>query len=89
MADAINNKKYDFYCEELFSGKTKVKTLYESDTVIAYHHTKPFYEVHIVVVPKEHISDLTHTTEKHKDLIWEKIIHRLTPAYAVPEIYII
>lgn len=71
MANSTKNEKYDFYCEEVLSGKTKVKTLYESDKVIAYHHTKPFYEIHIVVVPKEHISDLTCVTDKHKDLIWE------------------
>ncbi len=35
-----NNKKYDFYCEEVMTGKTKVKTLYESDNVIAFYHTK-------------------------------------------------
>ncbi len=31
----------------------------ETDNVLAYHHTKPAYPVHIVVVPKVHIPSLT------------------------------
>ena len=29
---------------------------YESDAVLAYHHTRPFWPVHIVVIPKKHIA---------------------------------
>lgn len=71
MINLKDEKKYDFYCEEVISGKTKVKSIYESDKVIAYHHTKPYYEKHIVVIPKEHIHDLTKIKNEHKDLIWE------------------
>ena len=48
----------DFYCEQVFSGKTSVKKVLETEHVLAYHHTKPHWPVHIVVVPKEHIADL-------------------------------
>lgn len=51
--------KYDFYCEEALSGKTKVNKLYESDNVLAFYHTKPFYAIHIVIIPKKHILDLS------------------------------
>ncbi len=48
----------DFYCDEVLSGKTPVNTVFETDSVLAYHHTKPFYDHHIVVIPKIHISSL-------------------------------
>lgn len=48
----------DFYCDEVFSGKTKVEKVLETKNVLAFHHTKPFWPVHIVVVPKEHIDSL-------------------------------
>ncbi|MEA1963106.1 MAG: HIT domain-containing protein [Patescibacteria group bacterium] len=71
MKPIDDKNKYDFYCEEVLSGKIKVEAIYESENIIAYYHTKPFYDLHIVVVPKEHISDLTYIDDKHKDLIWE------------------
>ena len=49
----------DFYCDEVLSGRTPVKIVRETDNVLAYHHTRPFFsDVHIVVVPKVHVSSL-------------------------------
>lgn len=48
----------DFYCDEVFSGKTAVEKVFETDNVLAYHHTRPFWETHIVVVPKPHVDSL-------------------------------
>ena len=48
----------DFYCEEVFSGKTTVEKVLETDNVLAYRHTRPFWETHIVVVPKAHVESL-------------------------------
>lgn len=48
----------DFYCDEVFSGKTPVETVLETDRVLAYHHTRPFWPVHIVVVPKDHVASV-------------------------------
>lgn len=52
------SKHSDFYCEEVFSGKTPVQKVLETENVLAYHHTRPFWPVHIVAVPKQHISSL-------------------------------
>lgn len=54
----MQTTKYDFYCEEAISGKTKIKKVYESDNVLAFYHTKPTYETHIVITSKKHILDL-------------------------------
>ena len=58
----------DFYCDEVLSGRTTVKVVCETDNVLAYHHTRPFWPVHIVVIPKRHIASLL-TLEKGDDLL--------------------
>jgi histidine triad (HIT) family protein len=30
----------------------------ETDNVLAFHHTRPFWPVHIVVIPRRHINSL-------------------------------
>ncbi len=32
--------------------------VYESETVLAFHHTRPSFPVHIIVIPKRHIASL-------------------------------
>lgn len=51
-------KVSDFYCDEVFSGKTKVKIVKETKNILAFYHTKPYYPVHIIVTPKEHVSSI-------------------------------
>ncbi|WP_047014083.1 HIT family protein [Paenibacillus sp. IHB B 3415] len=64
----------DFYCDEVFSGKTVVQKVLETDNVLAYHHTRPFYPVHIVAIPKRHISSLmTLQDSDNDDLLLELI----------------
>lgn len=48
----------DFYCDEVFSGRTNVAVMYETGNVLAFHHTRPSYAVHVVVVPKRHVVSL-------------------------------
>ena len=48
----------DFYCDEVLSGHTPVRRVRETADVLAYHHTRPYWPVHIVVIPKRHISSL-------------------------------
>ena len=48
----------DFYCDEVLSGKTPIEKVYETVNVLAYYHTRPFWETHIVVVPKAHVDSL-------------------------------
>lgn len=62
---------FDFYCEQALTGKTPIEKLYESDKVLAFYHTKPTYETHIMIIPKEHIHDLTHLKKGHDKLLLE------------------
>lgn len=53
----------DFYCDEVISGKTAVDKVLETDNVLAYWHTRPFWETHIVVIPKTHVGSLLSITD--------------------------
>lgn len=48
----------DFYCDEVLSGHVQVEKVMETVRVLAFHHTRPSYPVHIVVIPKQHIASL-------------------------------
>jgi len=36
----------------------KVEVVLETDNVLAFHHIRPYYEHHIVVIPKKHLSSI-------------------------------
>tara|TARA_R110002072_G_scaffold31466_4_gene96952 strand:- start:24728 stop:25057 length:330 start_codon:yes stop_codon:yes gene_type:complete len=59
----------DFYCDQVLSGRTEVQVVQETTTVLAYHHTKPFWPVHIVVIPKSHVPSLTNLGEADESLL--------------------
>ncbi|GAB2572146.1 HIT domain-containing protein [Gracilibacillus alcaliphilus] len=61
----------DFYCDEVLSGNTPVDKVLETDNVLAYYHTKPSYPVHIVAIPKHHISSLITLEENDNQLLLE------------------
>jgi histidine triad (HIT) family protein len=48
----------DFYCDEVLSGRTSVDVVLETDDVLAFRHTSPFWPVHVVVIPKKHVPSL-------------------------------
>ncbi len=53
----------DFYCDRVFSGEVAVEKVRETDRILAFHHTKPSYPLHIVIVPKAHIATLLDVTD--------------------------
>lgn len=61
----------DFYCEQVLSGKTEVKKVFETENVLAYHHTRPFWETHIVVIPKRHVGSLLALADSDNALLLE------------------
>ena len=61
----------DFYCDEVLSGRTQVAVVRETARVLAYHHTRPFWPVHIVVIPKQHVPSLTDLGGAADDLLLE------------------
>lgn len=55
----------------MFSGRTKVQVVAETDRVLAFHHTRPHWPVHIVVVPRAHVPSLTDLGDADVDLLHE------------------
>ena len=58
MTAATNYSGDDFYCDVALRGVVPLNKEYESEQVLAYHHTRPFWETHIVVIPKVHVNNL-------------------------------
>ena len=50
---------HDFYCDIAIPNAADLDVVHDSAAVLAYHHTRPFWEVHIVVVPKRHVPSFT------------------------------
>ena len=48
----------DFYCDEVLSGSTSVEVVEETEDVLAFHHTRPHWPIHIVLIPKSHLPSL-------------------------------
>ncbi|NUQ05929.1 MAG: HIT domain-containing protein [Anaerolineae bacterium] len=61
----------DFYCDEVLSGITPVERVHETANVLAFRHTRPAFPVHIVVIPKRHISSLLDITPEDEPLLLE------------------
>ena len=63
----------DFYCDEVLSGRTSVRRVVETENVLAFHHTRPFYPVHIVVIPKHHVGSLLTLGDQDSQLLLELV----------------
>jgi len=48
----------DWYCEDVLSGKIEIETVWEDERVLAFHHPHPQAEIHVVVIPKQHVASL-------------------------------
>ncbi len=48
----------DFYCEAVLNGRLLVRVVAESKAVLAFEHTQPTWQTHIVVIPKQHVRQL-------------------------------
>ena len=49
----------DFYCDVAIPDPAALEVVHHDERVLAFHHTRPFWNVHIVVVPTRHIASLT------------------------------
>jgi histidine triad (HIT) family protein len=61
----------DFYCDQALSGRIPLDVLIETPEVLAFHHTSPFWPIHIVVIPKQHIPSLVDLGEGGEKILWQ------------------
>jgi len=48
----------DIYCDVIIPKKVTLNVIKETDDVLAYYHTQPHWETHIIITPKKHVLDL-------------------------------
>jgi histidine triad (HIT) family protein len=48
----------DWYCKDVLSHNLEVRTVWEDDRVLAFHHPVPQAEIHVVIIPKAHVLSL-------------------------------
>ncbi|SEN71010.1 histidine triad (HIT) family protein [Mesobacillus persicus] len=82
----------DFYCDQVLNGKTPVNKVIETENVLAYYHTRPFYEVHIVAIPKKHILSFVDVSDEDTPILHEllsiirKVAAQVTEEYGACKI---
>ena len=52
----------DFYCDVAIPYPDRLEVEHQDEQVLAFHHTRPFWRTHLVVVPVRHIASLTSVT---------------------------
>jgi histidine triad (HIT) family protein len=45
------------------------KSVYEDDHVLAFHDLHPQSPVHVLVIPKQHLTSLAHSNDEHTELL--------------------
>ena len=56
------------FCK-IISGELPANNVYEDDEVLAFHDLHPNAPVHVLVIPKKHISRLAEATKEDKELL--------------------
>jgi histidine triad (HIT) family protein len=59
----------DFYCDVAIPHSALLQIVHEDESVLAFHHTKPYWRNHVVVVPKKHVGSLTSVTQDDAELV--------------------
>ncbi|MDE9365581.1 HIT family protein [Luteipulveratus sp. YIM 133132] len=59
----------DFYCDVAIPDPAALDVVHEDADVLAYHHTRPYWQTHLVVVPKRHIRSLTDVPDGCADVL--------------------
>lgn len=58
------------FCK-IIAGEIPSKKVYEDDRMLAFHDINPIAPLHVLVIPKKHISSLLAIQPEDKDLIGE------------------
>ena len=59
----------DFYCDVAIPRSSELEVVHEDEWVLAFHHTKPYWVHHIVIVPKQHIPSLTTVSTEDRPVV--------------------
>lgn len=59
----------DWYCEDVLSGKLSVNIVWQDERVLAFHHPEPRSDIHVVVIPRQHITNILSPEALDGDLL--------------------
>lgn len=54
----------DFYCDVALQNILALDVVHLDEQVLAFHHTRPYWETHVVVVPRRHVPSFTNSSEE-------------------------
>jgi len=69
VARDAQGRRRDWYCEDVLSGKLRVKVLYDDERVLAFEHPYPAHQIHGVVIPRAHVASLLAPEALNGDLL--------------------
>ena len=58
----------DIYCQQIIPRNIDIEVVTETSNLLAFHHTSPYRERHIVLVPKKHIESLSQISRQEAPL---------------------
>lgn len=67
----MNETGCEYYCDQMLQGRIEVQVYFENEHVLAFHHTNPLWEHHVVLLPRKHIESLLTMDEADNDLLLE------------------
>ena len=59
----------DIYCDWILSGKLPVDVVAATDEVLAFHHSRLFWPVQLVIIPRQHTPSLVDLGAGGEELI--------------------
>lgn len=59
---------------KILRGELPNRTVYETDTVLAFHNIAPQADIHIVLIPKTHLTSLQSVTEADHALMGDLMV---------------
>ncbi len=66
MSQAANN---DCVFCKIINKEIPARIVFEDENILAFYDIKPKADVHVLVIPKKHISALSETQENHQSLL--------------------
>jgi len=61
------------FCK-IVSGEIKTELIFEGDNVVAFRDIHPIAPVHVLIIPKRHISAMTEVSEEDKAVLGEMLL---------------
>jgi len=60
------------FCK-IANGEIQADIVFQNDKIVAFRDIRPIAPVHILIIPKEHISSMNDITEERTDLLGEML----------------